>query len=70
MADTPETPAGSMYPKVIGPDGSPPTFKCGNHTKPHIAKSIKQMMKLCSTKGCRTFYVVVKGENDILGGHG
>jgi hypothetical protein len=70
MAETPETDSGTMYPKVVGPDGTPPTFMCGNHQKPHIAKSIKQMMKLQSKKGCRKFYVIIKTQNEVLGGHG
>lgn len=48
------------FPSVKGPDGSLPTFMCGNHTPAHTAKTIKKVIELNKKKGCKAFVVIIQ----------
>lgn len=69
MSPTTKSKSAAKFPKVVGPDGSPPTFTCGNHHPGHTAKSIKKMMQLYK-EGCRRFQVTVTGQQEVLAGPG
>lgn len=58
MPSKPKPKPVTSFPSIVGPDGSLPTFMCGNHTPPHVAKKIKKMVQLHQTKGCTKFYPV------------
>lgn len=54
--------AALRFPTIVGRDGLPLTFICGNHHPPHIAKSIKRLLELSQTLGCRKFRVLERPE--------
>ncbi len=56
---TKKKPTAVYFPTIVGPDGYAPAFACGNHQPSHLAKSLKQLMKLSQTYGCRRFHMRV-----------
>ncbi len=43
---------------VSGPDGSPNTWKCGNHNPAHVAISVDELVKLTKKYGCENWQAV------------